>query len=643
MFAKKILAVHIMPVSGGDLYFSTSAYVTLPSDTPANVQFLPRIGNDPSFSKKANLRIWGGSPRSVVTVGNIDLINQDGELDFMIGAGYMENAVIEMAVLFDTKSWDLRTVVVTGVVEMAEAIGEDYVRLVLRDAAKKFEVALAGQSYGPSLQNVASRAAIKPVTIGSPKQCTPVLVNNALLLNDTHDSPFFRTDQYQVFSRGVLATEGSDWRIARTTGCNGFEYLVSMAAGDPFTTNPGGQVVIDSTYIGSVIGDDAPSAFTVFSYTGSGPKVVRWSADATYGGANGFSSTPGSTIDMFVSGLSIPANSLVHISFQVNHVYTAGTLRVSLKNGTTYVHNEDIFIDDDGFIHFTIQVGGTACNTVSFVAGAVDAVSVTIDEIRAYAVLDTASPAVAAKHLAVDRGGLLSSQFDDASWATLEINGGSYVDTVGMYCSGKEMVADRIDDLATSYTAFWWVDYSGNLKVKVLSDPATTLDTIYDLSGSQVLAGGDIQIEPDRAPGLSTRWGYDRNIFRFDDSDFAGAVSAEDRSLAKAEYRTVVATAVTMHDFYSFAIGAPPVPTVLYGMDSTNGAVEPDRVCGFYTDLKYFTTVPFVVSDPAILTLDLGQLVQTDLSRFGMDASVKLLVGIEGTFLSPSVTLRMWS
>lgn len=645
---RRILALVITGKSG-TYRFSSAAYCTTPSDSPSNTIFHARISNDPTFTKKANLRIWG-SNRAVSSVGYFDIINDDAAFDSLFTDGAFGSAYsAEVSILFNTAAWASRTVVATLVVDRIEPVSEGVLRISLKDKSVALDKALV-PAYDSTPTIDARKNYPKMVVIGSPKQVEMLKVNTSLNLLDVHSDRRFWHDGVQVSSRGVPATKGTDWRWSINSTCSGVEYLVSMANGDPFTIDH----VNGACYITSTLID---SNFTTWTGSPAAPSD-GWAYDGTYlFGSRRFSDNGGTcqmrctfapvSLAMRKTGVTIPSNSKLLFEFDITSVTTAGTVIFEVRDSTntTTIDSKSIVLNGTGKCADTLSVGSNSGTIFRIHIGGTT-IDVSIDNFKLHVIETTDAPAKAAYYLAVVLGGVAASDFDSTSWNSLDIGGAPYSDTVGIVSEGDTMISDCLDEIAASYTAWWWFDRVGDLRVSQLIDP-TSLgpgDVDFHLPARQIAQNSDLSVTVDMCPGLSTIWAYNKNSRVLGDNDMAGSVTAANRSIFGAEFRLRGQyTGSALPSLYSHVNHAPPVETCLQNMNGTKSSDEPNRVCGFYTVVRSFKSAKWIMAGSDSVTVELGDVVSSDLNRYGISADYHLVVGIEGSFLSNTVALTLWS
>ena len=159
------------------LYFSTLGYMSLPTDTPANTYYAPRIKSPGLYSAAmfAQGKTWGAGECSF---GEIVLTNADGGLDYLINYG------------FDGRSIVIKQLLATGaIIVLAACTGGEQppfttkeVSIRLRDPQASLNVAVQPVKYlgNNSLPDgVEGDANLK----GKPK---PVLLGKCLNITPSH-------------------------------------------------------------------------------------------------------------------------------------------------------------------------------------------------------------------------------------------------------------------------------------------------------------------------------------------------------------------------------------------------------------------------------------------------------------------------
>jgi len=195
-------------------YFSTDAFQSGPNDTPADINFSPRLSDpgDIGLFVFADGRTSGGS---ALEAGDIVLINTDGGLDEMGGFSFDGRPVVVRAGLAG-QSYDSFTPVLVGTAGVAFG---DYETLTirLRDAAAIFDRTVQSRRYAGT--NVLPdgfegtpddiMGQLKPLLIGGARNFAPPCVNTSKLVYQV--SYLAISDVTAVYIDGAAWTRGSNY------------------------------------------------------------------------------------------------------------------------------------------------------------------------------------------------------------------------------------------------------------------------------------------------------------------------------------------------------------------------------------------------------------------------------------------------
>ena len=149
-------------------YISTVPYTTLPTDTPANLPYLPVVA--PSFSFSEKLSLDGGFN---ISVGSIELYNEDGSLDSWLNEVWVNRAI---RVYIGDVSWvrsDFR-MIFSGVISELSASSRTRLSIVLRDKLQRLNTPVTDAVLGGTTSN---KDRILPITLGECHNVSPLLVN----------------------------------------------------------------------------------------------------------------------------------------------------------------------------------------------------------------------------------------------------------------------------------------------------------------------------------------------------------------------------------------------------------------------------------------------------------------------------------
>lgn len=231
--------------SGGEeiQYFSDVGFCTEPTDTPANVTYLPLTSN--ALQLDASILTGEVFESSSPSFGAIRLLNGDGELDNMTDYFFGGRSVRVLAGTKDLGRSQFE-VVFNGIMTQPE-FDESEIILNISDKSTIFETEFVQNLYagtgglegGDDLQG-----AVKPIVYGQVLNLTPVLVDAGSLVYQVHDGSIFSVDA--VYDKGVALTDGGNVSDITTA---------TPAAGHFVTQLSGGYIKLGSTPSGRVTAD----------------------------------------------------------------------------------------------------------------------------------------------------------------------------------------------------------------------------------------------------------------------------------------------------------------------------------------------------------------------------------------------------
>lgn len=153
-------------------YISTGNYVTGPTDTPANTQYLPIAINGIPYTSKIDLQ---GDPS--MSYGDIEIINESGDYDSWFFDVWSNRAVKAWV---GDPSWprsDFRPIF-DGVIEDIDSRDRTTLNLKIRDKLQRLNTPVSDVLLGGTTNNA---NAIVPVVEGEVFNMTPLLVNPVTL------------------------------------------------------------------------------------------------------------------------------------------------------------------------------------------------------------------------------------------------------------------------------------------------------------------------------------------------------------------------------------------------------------------------------------------------------------------------------
>lgn len=128
--------------------YATAGYNTLPSDTPANTHYAPRVLNPGEITRKLSDGTRN-NPRAELSYGRIELINGDGGLDsiFASGAVSFRERSVRVLMVEDGAAYSTAVVLLAAVIAQIE-LSETSVLLSIKDAGYLLASAHQTSTYG---------------------------------------------------------------------------------------------------------------------------------------------------------------------------------------------------------------------------------------------------------------------------------------------------------------------------------------------------------------------------------------------------------------------------------------------------------------------------------------------------------------
>ncbi|KAF1692770.1 hypothetical protein CSC62_14140 [Pseudoxanthomonas jiangsuensis] len=210
---------------------------------------------------------------------------------------------------------------------------------------------------------------------------------------------------------------------------------------------------------------------------------------------------------------------------------------------------------------------------------------------------------------------------------------------VGYYAGDGGTPRQALAALLASYTADWWQDGDGVLRIARLVDP-DTLAEAFELDWTALDA--DLVVQPDLAPGLSRRMAYQPNAYPLATGDMITDLEqlppAMRQQLA-GEYRGQVYAGGPLASRYVRAEAAAPM---LSRFDRRADAqAEIDRVIALYAVPRNFYIGR--VRGRTDLQFRPGQVIRITYGRYGLAAGRKVLVASAiGNPVTGEHTVKFW-
>jgi hypothetical protein len=219
---------------------------------------------------------------------------------------------------------------------------------------------------------------------------------------------------------------------------------------------------------------------------------------------------------------------------------------------------------------------------------------------------------------------------------------------VSYWADGAERVGDVLQQVMDSVYGWVYTDAAGDIAVGRLIPPEAADSPVLEITDTEL--AGEIEVEPDLAPGLSTTVAGQRNWYRYGEGELADAVLDADRPILTADYRTrktstnPVGIELGPRAGASVSdLSASGIPTLLD--DATDLQAAADYLADLYPAglPRRFYKLPVFLSRTAAATLAPGDKITLTYDRFGCDNGRALrVVAIEGRAGDDLCILRCW-
>lgn len=252
------------------LRFSTHGYVTARTDTPADTTYIARLAEAIKI-KRTSASTDTTRGESSLSVGNINLVNADGALDYMLDLAYAGRG-IRVYLVERYSPLSSAVMIFSGILEQPRfdwtTNGESFLQIIVRDKAFDLIKPLQMSTYGGtnSLPNGSDgvddlKGKYKPLLFGYVKHIAPPCVNTARLIYQVSANAIY--DVPAVYDRGVSLVRGADYVSE-----------VDMQTNAPAASNyrvwpAGGMFRLGSTNAGQVICDAIEGSTSASRYPGA--------------------------------------------------------------------------------------------------------------------------------------------------------------------------------------------------------------------------------------------------------------------------------------------------------------------------------------------------------------------------------------
>ncbi|MBM9913971.1 MULTISPECIES: hypothetical protein [Stenotrophomonas] len=213
---------------------------------------------------------------------------------------------------------------------------------------------------------------------------------------------------------------------------------------------------------------------------------------------------------------------------------------------------------------------------------------------------------------------------------------------VGFYGGDGATVRDALSGILTAYTADWWQDDDGVLRLARLIDPESIADADLRFDLDWNVFAGDLIVLPDLAPNLSRRLAYQPNGVILGAGDLITDLEQlppERRQQLTSVCRGQAYSGGMLAARYAHADSAAPMVSRLDRKEDAQAEIE--RVVALYEVPRNFYAVR--INARPDLRLRPGQVGRITYPRYGLQAGRKVLVsGVTSNPVTGDHVLKLW-
>lgn len=251
------------------------------------------------------------------------------------------------------------------------------------------------------------------------------------------------------------------------------------------------------------------------------------------------------------------------------------------------------------------------------------------DVLGAYGYLTSVS--AIAHRVVTTYGPLTNADLDYPSFTALH---SANTANAGLYVTEQSTILQVLDELVNSIGAFYGFNRNGLLGVGLFTAPSGSAPVAASFGPAEIL---EIEALPTELPTWRQRVGYEKNWTVQSSDSLAGAVIEERKAFLAEEHRLAVATDETIRQAFLLASDPEPVPTLL--KDKPAAEAEAARLLDLYGERRDMYRVT-VKTQP--YSLELGDQVALDYTRFGLAGRLFRVVGLEERADINRVTMELW-
>lgn len=238
--APRIVLVEVNVKSSGTeitRYLSTGAYVTAPTDTPANQQYLPILTSGLQYTEKLDIEGTGG-----LSGGDLTIANYNGERDSWLDDVWDNRSIVAW---IGDPSWarsDFQ-MIFNGIVATIDSKDEKTLTLTILDKLQRLNTPATEQKIGDvNTTNPPNKDNLFKLSFGEVHNVTPELLDATLLKYQVHNGPI--EDIIEVRDNGVA--------VGITKSLTDGTFTLSHSSAGTITASVQGDK--NTTYVNTIAG-----------------------------------------------------------------------------------------------------------------------------------------------------------------------------------------------------------------------------------------------------------------------------------------------------------------------------------------------------------------------------------------------------
>lgn len=606
------------------------------SDLLPERHFSDRLAAVPTVRREVSYYPWANQRQRGAAIGALDLINADGLYDALSDYDLRDQQVIAYRTNSDGSTAREFTALVDGVTQPAA----NRTRIALADMTAKLDVRVDSPTFA----------------FGNPYLVPVVSRQDATL---TYEVCQTQLCSFEVWDQ---ALDVQTWARADADGVAAFARSVNPAGLQSvrnlnvFRTNAEGTLTNGDL---SAWTAGAPDGWTVYVDANGGTATTvtqSGSAALLTAGTLGYAAI----WQALPSGMI--SNGFVGVLVEVTAMSGNGPLTLVLEN-TAGDYETGAGTTEAKPITLVPGTGTLGCVVVaSFIATgfaiyAEPGTTATVSSVRVFNASSTDQIETALGFLIEQQAAVAAS-----AWEYSAPYSGYTAGAQGGYYRDRPTVRAVVDDLCEGVLADYYTDAEGVIRLAWLvpADEPTPSEAEYAGELREADVVGDVTVEDDYAPQLSTIAQYQRNYEQHNDGDVAGSVGAFDRAYVLSEGRenevlpsVAAGEARALHPFYDFANQGAVWPRLLVdavsGVSSPASAQSDDRLIMLtrcYARKRKFYRLRVTRESLARLEyapLRPGKVVDLTFGRYDLTVGKQLfVVSMEASLTSPTVGLVLW-